>query len=82
MSSATLSAKGRITLPAAVRTGLGLKTGDRIDFVQIAAGRYELVAATLPATALRGLLRGPTRTVGADQMSAAARKRAAKGTSP
>lgn len=55
MSTAILSSKGQITIPAAVRNGVGIETGDRVEFVEVAPGRYELVAATLPATALKGL---------------------------
>jgi AbrB family looped-hinge helix DNA binding protein len=33
---------GRITLPTDVRKQLGLKTGDKIDFVEIGDGRFAL----------------------------------------
>lgn len=31
--SSTLSSKGQLTLPLEIRTHLGLKTGDRVEFV-------------------------------------------------
>lgn len=78
MSTATLSSKGQITIPVAVRNALGIETGDRVEFVEIAPGHYELVAATLPATALKGLVPAPAQPVSVDEMNAALHRRAAK----
>ncbi|WP_369123396.1 AbrB/MazE/SpoVT family DNA-binding domain-containing protein, partial [Shewanella electrica] len=33
MPTATVTSKGQITIPAAVRRALGLRTGDRVEFV-------------------------------------------------
>jgi AbrB family looped-hinge helix DNA binding protein len=33
MPTSTLTSKGQITLPQAVRTALGLEAGDKLDFV-------------------------------------------------
>ena len=33
MTSATITTKGQVTVPKAVRNALSLKTGDRIEFV-------------------------------------------------
>lgn len=78
MTTATLSSKGQITIPASVRNGLGIETGDRVEFVELAEGHYELVAATLPVTALKGLVSAPDRPVSVDDMNAAVRRQAAK----
>lgn len=78
MTTATLSSKGQITIPASVRNGLGIETGDRVEFVELAEGHYELVAATLPVTALKGLVSAPNRPVSVDDMNAAVRRQAAK----
>lgn len=78
MSTATLSSKGQITIPAAVRNGLGVETGDRVEFVEIAPGHYELVAATLPVTALKGLVPKPEHPVSIEDMDAAIAEHAAK----
>jgi len=78
MSTATLSSKGQITIPAAVRSGLGVDTGDRVEFVEVSPGHYELVAATLPVTALKGLVPKSSQPVSVDDMNAAIRKRAAR----
>lgn len=76
MTTATLTSKGQITIPAAVRSGLGVDTGDRVEFVEIAPGRYEVVAATLPVTALKGIVPRPRHPVSVQAMKAAVRKRA------
>ena len=46
MATATLTSKGRITIPVEVRKALGVDTGDRVAFVEVAPGRYEFMAAT------------------------------------
>ena len=69
MSTATLTTKGQITIPAAVRASLGLEAGSRVEFVEAANGQYLIVAATQPVQALKGLLRKPDATVTIAQMN-------------
>ncbi|MBW7900363.1 MAG: AbrB/MazE/SpoVT family DNA-binding domain-containing protein [Rhodocyclaceae bacterium] len=71
MSTATLTSKGQITIPSLVRAALGVEAGDRIEFVQVAPGRIELVAATQPVTALKGLIRKPAAPVTVEAMNEA-----------
>jgi len=63
MPIATLTSKGQVTIPAVVRAALGVKTGDRVEFIQVEHGRFELVAATQSVTALKGLVRKPASPV-------------------
>ncbi len=63
MPTATITSKGQITIPAIVRNTLGVEAGDRVEFVQVEHGRFELVAATLSVTALKGLVRKPASPV-------------------
>jgi AbrB family looped-hinge helix DNA binding protein len=63
MSTATITSKGQVTIPVVVRATLGVEVGDRIEFVQVEPGRFELVAATRPVTALKGMIRKPVRPV-------------------
>ena len=71
MTTATLTSKGQITIPADVRRALNVQTGDRVDFVQIEAGRFELVAAMHSVRELKGLLGRAARTVSIDGMNRA-----------
>lgn len=63
MSTATLTSKGQITIPARVRAALRIKAGDRIEFIQIEPERFELLAVTQSVTALKGLIRKPTASI-------------------
>jgi AbrB family looped-hinge helix DNA binding protein len=77
MTIATLTSKGQITIPAEVRKDLHVGTGDRVEFVQIAPGRYEFVAATREVTELKGMF-GPTKKiVSIEAMNAAIAQRGA-----
>ena len=69
MSTATLTSKGQITIPVTVRNTLGLHTGDRVEFVEVDHGQFAIIAATLPVTALKGLIRKPGSPVSIEQMN-------------
>ena len=77
MATATLTSKGQITIPAEVREALRVDAGDRVEFVQIAPGRYEFIAATQPVTALKGMFGKPRKSVSIDDMNAAIARRGA-----
>lgn len=77
MSTATLTSKGQITIPVEVRNDLKIAAGDRVEFVQIAPGRYEFVAATSEVTKLKGMFGRAKRTVSIESMNAAIAKRGA-----
>ena len=77
MATATLTTKGQITIPVEVRTSRGLDTGDRVEFVEVAPGRYEFIAATRPVTALKGMFGEPRKAVSIDDMNAAIARRGA-----
>jgi antitoxin PrlF len=78
MTTSTLTSKGQITIPASVRKALGVDTGDRVEFILVEPGRFELVAATQPVTALKGSIKPPPNPVSIDAMKAAIAARAAK----
>ena len=71
MTTATLTSKGQITVPAAVRQAMGVETGDRVEFVEIAPGRYEFLAVTRSVTALKGMFGKPVQPVSIEDMNAA-----------
>lgn len=71
MTTATISSKGQITIPANVRQALHVETGDRVEFVEIEAGRYEFVAATRSVTELKGMFGKARRAVSVEEMNRA-----------
>lgn len=71
MATATITSKGQVTIPVSVRSALGVKAGDRVEFVQVKPGRFEIVAATQSVTALKGMVRKPASAVTVDAMNKA-----------
>ncbi|WP_263356272.1 AbrB/MazE/SpoVT family DNA-binding domain-containing protein [Acidicapsa ligni] len=55
MASATMTSKGQITIPIEVRTELGLKAGDRIEFARNEQGRVVLLPKNGSVQALKGM---------------------------
>ena len=79
MATATLTSKGQITIPVDVRNDLKVDAGDRVEFVQIAPGRYEFVAATRNVTELKGMFGKAKKTVSIEAMNRAIAERGAAG---
>jgi antitoxin PrlF len=77
MATATITSKGQVTIPAAVRAALGLHAGDRIEFIANAHGQFLIVPATSPVTALKGMIGRPALPVSIDEMNAAIARRGA-----
>ena len=77
MTTATLTSKGQITIPVEVREALGVDAGDRVEFVEIAPGRYEFIAATKSVTALKGMFGKPRESVSIEEMNAVIARRGA-----
>ena len=71
MTTATISSKGQITIPADVRLALRVDTGDRVEFVEVGPGRFEFVAATRPVTDLRGMFGRASKVVSIAEMNQA-----------
>ena len=78
MPTATLTTKGQITIPAEVRRKLNVEAGDRVEFVEIEPGRFEVIAATRSVRELKGRFGKPTRTVSIEEMNAAIAAQAAR----
>ncbi len=77
MTAATVTTKGQITIPAQVRSALGLEVGSRVELVEIEKGQYLMVAATDEVQSLKGMLRRPSRAVSIEQMNEAIAERGA-----
>lgn len=80
MTTATVTSKGQITIPANVRLALQVKPGDRVEFVEVDPGRFEVVAATVSVTELKGMFGKAARVVSIEEMNQAiaARGKAAR----
>jgi AbrB family looped-hinge helix DNA binding protein len=78
MTAATLTTKGRITIPIDVRRALNVEAGDRVEFIQIEPGRFEVIATTRSVRELKGRFGKPGRTVTLEEMDAAIAAQAAR----
>ena len=57
MSAATMTSKGQITIPVAVRKRLRLHAGSKVDFVENEAGELVLKPRTGDIRRLRGIVK-------------------------
>jgi AbrB family looped-hinge helix DNA binding protein len=71
VSTATLTTKGQVTIPVDVRRALNVEAGDRLEFVQIEPGRFEVIATTRSVRELKGRFGKAKRTVTIEEMNAA-----------
>jgi antitoxin PrlF len=71
MSYSTVTSKGQITVPKAVRERLALQPGDRLSFVIHDDGTVTVEAETVELTSLRGVVKSGGTHVTVDQMDAA-----------
>jgi AbrB family looped-hinge helix DNA binding protein len=78
MATATLTAKGQVTVPKAIRDALGLEPGDRIEFLLDAQGRVTIWPVTEDITALKGIVKYTGPPVSVEDMNAAIRERGGK----
>jgi AbrB family looped-hinge helix DNA binding protein len=80
MSTATITSKGQITIPAAVRQALALEVGDRVEFVQVEPGSFLFMAVNRSAIELKGMFGKAAKTVTIAEMNPAnsARRRSSR----
>ena len=72
MPTATLTSKGQVTIPKEVRSALGLKAGDRLDFTRAEGGAFRLEARKTDIRSLAGMLyRKGRKRVSIEEMDAA-----------
>ena len=74
MTTATITSKGQVTIPSVMRSALGVESGDRVEFIEVEHGRFELVASTHSVTALKGMVRKPKSPVTISSMNQAIAK--------
>jgi len=69
VTTATISSKGQITIPANVRQSLHVDSGDRVEFVEMEAGQYLFVAVNRSVTELKGMFGKPKKVVSIEDMN-------------
>ena len=69
-SCATVTSKGQVTIPAAVRKQLNLSVGDKLQFVQLEDGDFKIMLANKPVTALKGMFK-VDKAISVEQMNQA-----------
>jgi AbrB family looped-hinge helix DNA binding protein len=77
MSSATITSKGQVTIPIDVRQSLRLEAGDRVEFVEVEPGRFEIVPSTRSVKELKGMFGKTAKVVSVEEMNRAIAKRGA-----
>ena len=70
---ATLTSKGQITLPKALREKLSLSAGDRIEFIFENDQSVRLIPKHVPVGQLKGMLPKPCKPVSLEEMEVAIR---------
>ena len=78
MTTAVVTSKGQITIPKPVRDGLGVESGDRVEFVELERGVYTVVAATRDIRDLKGVIPKPAKPVSVEDMNKAVRRHAVR----
>lgn len=71
MTIATLTSKGQITIPAALRSKFRLGPGSKIDFVENNAGEIVLKPVVGDVRRLRGIVRYDGPSVSVEEMNEA-----------
>jgi len=68
---ATVTSKGQVTLPAAIRSLLRLHAGDKLDFLVKEDGHIEVVPLKESPEKLKGMVPKPHKVISLDEMDAA-----------
>jgi len=63
MAEATVTSKGQITIPAEIRSAMGLKAQDRVVFTLMPDGTTVMRAKTKSIKGLKGMLKNPGQRV-------------------
>ncbi len=69
MSTATITSKGQVTIPVSVRQRLGVQPGDRVGFIEMENGVFQLVAASWDIRSMKGQVSKPAKAVTIEEMN-------------
>jgi len=71
MATATVTTKGQITIPVAVRNALNLDAGSKVEFIETSSGEYKIVPINKSVQVLKGVLKKRDQPVTLDEMNEA-----------
>lgn len=71
--STSMTSKGQVTVPKPVRDRLGLKAGDRVEFIVDDEGFARMVPISRSIKELRGMVPPPNRAMSLEDMEDAIR---------
>lgn len=72
--TATVTAKGQVTLPVEVRRRLGLRAGSKLEFIVIDDERIEAIPVAEKISSLKGMVPKPKRPLSLTEMDKAIAK--------
>lgn len=75
MLSAKLISKRRVTIPTDVCQRLGIRAGDRVEFVEVERGEFILRPVFDDIRSLKGLLKRPKKVVRIKDMAVMLKRR-------
>ena len=78
MTTTTLTSKGQLTLPKAIRDRLRLRIGDRLEVTLREDGVILMEPVTVDVSQLKGILPAPAAPVSLEAMEEAIRQRAGR----
>ena len=59
MASTSITSKGQVTIPKAIRDYLKLETGSKLDFIIDENGQVKVIPLNVPVETLSGMLHRP-----------------------
>ena len=71
---ATITSKGQVTLPKALREALNLSAGDKLCFVLSGKNEVRMIPKHMPVQKLKGILPVPDLPVSLEEMKLAVQK--------
>ena len=69
MATATVTAKGQVTIPKHIRKLLHLDRGSRVEFTVDKTGAVSILPVTSDVTALKGMIAKPKKYISIEDMN-------------
>ncbi len=66
--TSTITSKGQLTVPKAIREKYGLQSGDKVEFLDDPELGLRIVPVTQPLSRLKGMVPKPDKTISLEDM--------------